>query len=74
VIVLLERLRLLWTHPVDAHDDAEAAFREVYAGPVTVNGTQIPVTALVDRASSLQRPLTGWRCTSWIPLRRPIGS
>ena len=52
---MLERLRLLWTQPVEDHGDAEAAFRKVYADPVVVNGIQMPVTALVDRASALQR-------------------
>jgi predicted ester cyclase len=52
---VLERLRLLWTQPIDAHGDAAAAFREVYADPVMVNGAQVPVTALVERARALQR-------------------
>ncbi len=52
---LLERLVPLWTQPVDGRDDAEAAFREVYADPVLVNGIETPVAELVDRARSLQR-------------------
>ncbi len=40
---------------VDARDDAEADFRAVYAHPVVLNGTEVPVAALVDRARSLQR-------------------
>jgi hypothetical protein len=55
VIEVLERLRTLWTQPVDAHDDAAAAFRAVYADPVVVNGAELPVTALVERARMLQR-------------------
>jgi predicted ester cyclase len=55
VTEVLERLRLLWTQPVDARGDAAAAFRAVYADPVVVNGAQLPVTALVERARSLQR-------------------
>jgi predicted ester cyclase len=52
---LLERLLPLWTQPVDAWDDAEAAFGKVYADPVVVNGTEMALAGLVDRARSLQR-------------------
>ncbi len=46
----------LWTQPVDARDaPPEAAFREVYADPVAVNGVETTVTDLVGRARSLQR-------------------
>jgi len=55
VIALLERLLPLWTQPVDAWDDAEVAFREVYADPVVVNGIEMPVAQLADRARALQR-------------------
>jgi hypothetical protein len=59
VIALLERLVALWTQPVDSRDDAEAAFREVYADPVAVNGTQMTVAELVGRARSLQAAFDG---------------
>ena len=52
---LLDRLLPLWTQPVDSRDDAEAAFREVYADPVVVNGAEMPVADLVGRARTLQR-------------------
>lgn len=52
---LLDRLIPLWTQPVDSRDDAEAAFREVYADPVVVNGAEMPVADLVGRARMLQR-------------------
>jgi len=55
VIALLDRLVPLWTQPVDSRDDAEAAFREVYADPVQVNGAEMPVADLVHRAEMLQR-------------------
>jgi len=55
VIALLERLVPLWTQPVDARDAPEAAFRAVYADPVVVNGTEMTITELADRARSLQR-------------------
>jgi predicted ester cyclase len=55
VDAFLERLRALWTQPVDALDDAEAAFGQLYANPVLVNGTEMSLAELVDRARSLQR-------------------
>jgi predicted ester cyclase len=55
VAALLERLTPLWTQPVDARDDAEAAFGEVYANPVTVNGAAMTLTELVGRARALQQ-------------------
>jgi hypothetical protein len=55
VIALLERLVPLWTQPVDARDAPEAAFRAVYTDPVVVNGTEMTITELADRARSLQR-------------------
>ena len=55
MIALVERLLPLWTHPVDARDDAQAAFGQVYADPVVVNGTEMTIAELVDRARSLQR-------------------
>ena len=39
MIAALERLLPLWTEPVDGRGDLEAAFGEVYADPVAVNGT-----------------------------------
>lgn len=41
MIALLERLLPLWTEPVDGRGDPEAAFGEVYADPVVVNGTEM---------------------------------
>jgi SnoaL-like polyketide cyclase len=54
VIVLLECLLPLWAQPVGARD-AGAAFREVCAGPVVVNGIEMTITALADRARSLHQ-------------------
>jgi SnoaL-like polyketide cyclase len=56
---LLGRLLPLWTQPVDSRDDAEAAFREVYADPVVVNGTEMPIAELVGRARALQQAFAG---------------
>ena len=55
MIALLERLLPLWTEPVDGRGDPEAAFGEVYADPLLVNGTEMSLTALVARARSLQQ-------------------
>src|SRR5215831_17216455 len=38
---VVERLLPLWTQPVSARDDAQAAFAEVYADPVAVNGAAV---------------------------------
>jgi SnoaL-like polyketide cyclase len=51
---LLEQLLPLWTRPVDSRDDPVAAFRAVYADPVVVNGTELPILDLVGRARALQ--------------------
>ena len=44
----------LWSGPIVAGADAEADFRRVYTDPVVVNGTALPVSALVERAVVLQ--------------------
>jgi hypothetical protein len=49
MIGLLDRLLPLWTLPVDSRDDAVAAFGTVYADPVVVNGTEMPIADLVGR-------------------------
>lgn len=56
---LVDRLLGLWQEPVDERDDPEAAFREVYADPVSINGTPMPVGRLVERARVLQRAFEG---------------
>jgi len=56
---ILDRLLPLWTQPVDARDDPEAAFGQVYADPVVVNGTAMSLTELVARARSLQQAFDG---------------
>jgi len=52
---LLDRLLSLWLEPPT--DGAEAAFAQVYADPVIVNGAEMPVAALVARARSLHGAL-----------------
>ena len=54
VAALLNRVLALWQEPVDERDDPEAAFREVYTDPVSINGAPTPVSSLVERARSLQ--------------------
>jgi L-rhamnose mutarotase len=48
----------LWIVPPDQHGDAEAAFRQVYADPVLINGTPMAVADLVARAASLHAAFT----------------
>lgn len=56
---LLQRLLRLWTEPVDDGSAATAAFAEVYADPLVVNGMAMTVAQLVDRARSLQQSFDG---------------
>lgn len=53
--VLLDRLLALWTEPVAERPDAVERFGEVYADPVVVNGSPMPLAALVERARSVRR-------------------
>jgi len=55
VTTLVDQLLGLWQEPVDEREDPEAAFRELYADPVSINGTLMPVSWLVERARALQR-------------------
>src|SRR4051794_28413720 len=52
----VERLLRLWTEP-QPDDGAVAAFRDVYADPVTVNGTPLSASDLVVRAAVMQSAL-----------------
>ena len=54
----VERMLRLWTDPLPEDDvAAAAAFRELYADPVTVNGTPLTAVDLVARARTMQRAL-----------------
>jgi hypothetical protein len=54
----VERLLCLWTDPLPPDDAAAArAFAELYADPMTVNGTPLAVSDLVGRARVLQGAL-----------------
>jgi predicted ester cyclase len=52
---MVERLLRLWTEPVASTPDAIAAFAELYTDPVLINGDEIPLADLVERARRLQR-------------------
>jgi hypothetical protein len=60
-MTLVERLARLWTEPLPASADALAAFREAYVDPVAVNGVEVPVQDLVERARALQRAFADLR-------------
>jgi predicted ester cyclase len=57
----VEHLSRLWTRPIPAGDEGVRAFGELYADPVRVNGVDVPLTDLVDRARALQRAFAGLR-------------
>lgn len=56
---LHERLLDLWSAPIPDLHEARASFAMLYTDPVTINGGEVPLSALVDRAtqthSSLER-------------------
>jgi SnoaL-like polyketide cyclase len=52
------RLLDLWSRPPDDLPDPLAAFRAVYADPVTINGSAWPVADLVERARGLHAAFT----------------
>ena len=52
------RLLELWSRPPDDRLDPLAAFRAVYADPVTINGAPWPVADLVERARTLHAAFT----------------
>jgi ketosteroid isomerase-like protein len=61
----VERLLHLWSTPLPADDGAAtAAFRELYADPVTVNGTSMSPAAFVTRARAVQHAFS--------PVRREL--
>jgi predicted ester cyclase len=49
----------LWTEPVGDRVAARAAFAQVYADPLVVNGQPMTVPQLVDRAQALQQAFEG---------------
>ena len=57
----LERLLDLWQEPLDRRADPAADFAQLYADPVTVNGTPLTVADLVARARATQSALADLR-------------
>ena len=60
---LADHLLRLWMNPLPDGDAAVAAFREVYADPVRVNGIDMTVAALVQRARALHAAFDQLRAT-----------
>jgi ketosteroid isomerase-like protein len=58
---VVERLVRLWTEPVAASAEALAAFNEAYSDPVSINGVDVPLADLVERARRLQRAFADLR-------------
>jgi hypothetical protein len=58
---LVERVVRLWTEPVAAPAETLAAFGEAYTDPVSINGVEVPLIDLVERARGLQRALADLR-------------
>jgi hypothetical protein len=56
-----QQLMDLWTVPLDERADPAAAFGAVYADPVVINGTPMPVPDLVARARALHVAFTDHR-------------
>jgi hypothetical protein len=58
----VDRMLRLWSMtPPDDAAEALSAFREVYVDPYSVNGEEVPVSALVDRARMMHAGLAGLR-------------
>jgi predicted ester cyclase len=54
---LVARLLDLWAAPIADPADALEQFGAVYTDPVTINGTALPLTALVERAAATHAAL-----------------
>ncbi len=54
---LVERLLDLWGRPIPDPREARSAFERLYADPVTINGTDLPLQALVDRSAQMHASL-----------------
>ncbi len=58
---LVDHALALWSTPLPEGDAALAAFRDVYADPLAVNGSSTPLHVLVDRARMMQSALEDLR-------------
>src|SRR3954454_16125432 len=54
---LVARLLDLWSAPIADPADALGRFSTVYTDPITLNGTTLPLAALVERADATHRAL-----------------
>jgi hypothetical protein len=54
----VDRVLALWDGNAAVQDDALDRFREVYADPVTVNGSLVPLSGMVGRARALGEAFT----------------
>ena len=54
---LHERLLDLWAVPIPNPQTALAAFAEIYADRISINGTEVPLNALVERAAQTHAAL-----------------
>ena len=60
-MTVVERLVRLWTEPVSDSGEAQAAFREAYTDPVSINGVDVSLSDLVQRARGFQRAFADLR-------------
>jgi ketosteroid isomerase-like protein len=52
----VDAMMRLWSEPLaDSDEEAAAVFRQLYADPVVVNGTELRAVDLVNRARAMQR-------------------
>jgi hypothetical protein len=58
---VLDRAMELWSAPIPDGEDGVARFATVYADPVAVNGRDLPLSTLVDRARSMSTVVTDRR-------------
>jgi hypothetical protein len=55
---VVDAIMALWERPVDDDEEARAAFAEVYADRIVVNGAEMTLDELVVRARALQAGLS----------------
>jgi predicted ester cyclase len=56
-VPLHDRLLELWAAPIPDADVAQGAFAALYTDPVSINGADVPLSALVDRATQTHASL-----------------
>jgi hypothetical protein len=71
---VLDQVLDLWQEPIDKRDDPEAAFRELYADPVSINGVPTSVSVLSSGHALYSEALPGSRPRSSTASRLRIGS